>query len=58
MGGAPPEQNELQDRQMREAMAEAEQGLGIEHADVVASADSLGSPDPLALPTPKPLRAS
>jgi predicted transcriptional regulator len=47
------EENELQDRLTREAMAEVDQGLGIDHADVVAWADSSGGLDPLPMPTPK-----
>jgi predicted transcriptional regulator len=47
------EEDELRDRLTREAMEEARQGLGIDHADVVAWADSLGSPNPLPMPKPK-----
>ena len=41
------DEQELQDRLTREAMEEARQGLGIDHVDVVAWADLLGSPAPL-----------
>jgi hypothetical protein len=44
----------LRDRLTREALDEARQGLGIEHADVVAWADALGGRAPL--PTPEPRR--
>ncbi|HEY2594730.1 MAG TPA: ribbon-helix-helix domain-containing protein [Chloroflexota bacterium] len=46
------DEQELRDRLTLEALDEASQGLGVDHADVVAWADSLGSPAPL--PTPKP----
>ena len=46
------DEHELQDRLTREALEEARQGLGIDHAEVVAWADSLSGPAPL--PTPKP----
>jgi predicted transcriptional regulator len=46
------DEQELQDRLTREALEEARQGLGIDHAEVVAWAESLGDPAPL--PTPRP----
>jgi predicted transcriptional regulator len=47
------DEQELRDRLTREALEEARQGLGIDHADVVAWADSLGSPTPLPMPKPR-----
>jgi predicted transcriptional regulator len=47
------DEQELQDRLTREALEEARQGLGIDHVDVVAWADSLGSPAPLPMPKPR-----
>ncbi len=46
------DEHELRDRLTREALEEARQGVGIDHAEVVAWADSLGGPAPL--PTPRP----
>jgi predicted transcriptional regulator len=48
------DEQELQDRLTLEALNEARQGLGIDHADVVAWADSLGGLAPLPMPKPKP----
>jgi hypothetical protein len=48
------EEQELQDRLTREALEEARQGIGIDHADVVVWADPLGGPTPP--PTPGPRR--
>ena len=47
------DEQELRDRLTWEALDEARQGLGIDHADVVAWADSLGSPTPLQTPKPR-----
>jgi predicted transcriptional regulator len=47
------EEDELRDRLTREAMIEARSGLGIDDSDIKAWADSLGSGNPLPLPTPK-----
>jgi predicted transcriptional regulator len=46
------EEEELRDRLTREAMAEADQGLLVDHQVVKAWAASLGGPNPL--PPPKP----
>ena len=47
------DERELRDRLTREALDEARQGLGIDHADVVAWADSLCGPTPLPGPEPQ-----
>jgi predicted transcriptional regulator len=47
------EEHELRDRLTREALDEAARGIGIDHADVVAWADSLGGPTPRPMPKPK-----
>jgi predicted transcriptional regulator len=44
------EEEELRDQLTREAMREAEQGLGVSDADVKAWADSLGGSNPLPRP--------
>jgi hypothetical protein len=48
------EEQELRDRLTREALEEARRGVGIDHAAVVAWADSLDGRKPL--PTPGPRR--
>jgi predicted transcriptional regulator len=48
------EEDELRDQLTREAMEEVRQGLGIDHAEVVAWANSLGGPNLLPKPKPKP----
>jgi predicted transcriptional regulator len=47
------EEDELRDQLTREAMVEARSGLGIDDTDIKAWADSLGTPNPLPMPTPK-----
>jgi predicted transcriptional regulator len=47
------EEEELRDRLTRQAMAEADQGLGIDASEIKAWADSLGGPSPLPMPQPK-----
>ncbi|HEY1425710.1 MAG TPA: ribbon-helix-helix domain-containing protein [Caulobacteraceae bacterium] len=44
------EEQELRNRLTREALDEARQGIGIDHADVLAWADTLGGPAPLPPP--------
>jgi predicted transcriptional regulator len=44
---------EEDDRLTREAMAEIDAGLGIDHEEVQAWADSLDTDHPLPLPLPK-----
>ena len=48
------DEHELRDRLTREALDEARQDLGIDHADVVEWADSLSGPSPLLIPGPGP----
>jgi hypothetical protein len=48
------DEQELQDRLTREALEEVRLGLGIDHADVVAWADSVGGPNPPSTPEPRP----
>jgi hypothetical protein len=47
------EEHELRDRLTREALDEARVGIGIDHAAVVAWAESLGGPSPLPAPRPR-----
>jgi len=47
-------EEELQDRLTREALDQARQGLGVDHAEVMAWAESLDGPNPLPMPTAKP----
>ena len=47
------EEEELRDRLTREAMAEADQGLGIDADEIKAWADSLGGSNPPPMPKPK-----
>ena len=47
------DEQELQDRLTLQALEEARHGIGIDHADIVAWADSLGGPAPLPMPKPR-----
>ena len=47
-------EEELQDRLTREALEQVRQGLGVDHAEVMAWAKSLGGPNQLPMPTAKP----
>ena len=47
------DEHELRDQLTREALEEARQGLGVDHEQVVAWADSLAGPAPLPMPKPK-----